>query len=75
MDASDDLNNRRVRQLIDQFNAEEAYSAELHSALVKLRELIDENADLADLVVAFRKARLKWPMLPPVNAIGLSVDG
>lgn len=72
MHTSDDLNNRRVRQLIDQFNAEEAYSAELRSALVELGKLIDENADLTDLVHALRKARWKWPMPPPVNAIGLS---
>ena len=74
MHTSDDLNNRRVRQLIDQFNAEEAYSDELHSALVKLRELIDENADLADLIAALRKTRWNWPMPPPVNAVGLSTD-
>jgi hypothetical protein len=69
---SDELNNRRVRQLIDQFNAEEAYAAELRSALVELRKLIDENADLADLIAAMRKARWKWPIAPPVDAIGLS---
>ena len=72
MHTSDDLNNRRIRQLIDQFNAEEAYSAELRSAVVELRKLVDENADLADLVRALRKARWKWPTPPPVNAIGLS---
>jgi hypothetical protein len=72
MPTSDDLNNRRVRQLIDQFNAEETYSAELRSAFVELRKLIDGNADLADLIAALRKARWKWPMPPPVNAIGLS---
>ena len=71
MHTSDDLNNRRVRQLIDQFNAEEAYSAELRSALVELRKLIDDNVDLADLVRALRKARWKWPTPPLVNAIGL----
>jgi hypothetical protein len=72
MHTSDDLNNRRVRQLIDQFNAEEAYSAELHSAIAKLRMLVMENADLADLITALRKARWKWPTPPPVNAVGLS---
>jgi anthranilate phosphoribosyltransferase len=68
---SDDLNNRRVRQLIDQFNAEEAYSAELRSVLAKLCKLVDESADLAKVIAALRKARQKWPTPPPVNAVGL----
>lgn len=72
MHTSDDLNNRRVRQLIAQFNAEEAYSAELRSALLQLRKLIDENANLADPITALRKARWTWPTPPPVNAVGLS---
>jgi hypothetical protein len=72
MHASDDLNNRRVRQLINQFNAEEAYSAELHSALARLRKLVGENADLGDLITALSKARWNWPTPPPVNAVGLS---
>jgi len=71
MSPSDDLNNRRVRQLIDQFNAEEVYSNELRLALAKLRKLVGENPDLADLMVALRKARWTWPTPPPVNAVGL----
>jgi hypothetical protein len=39
MDIPDDLNNRRIRQLIEQFNAEETYS-ELRSVLEELCKLI-----------------------------------
>lgn len=72
MHASDDLNNRRIHQLIDQFNAEEAYSADLRSAFAELHKLVDENAEVADLIVALGKARWNWPTPPPVNAIGRS---
>lgn len=71
MQPCDELNNRRIRQLINQFNVEEAYAAELRSVLAELGKLIDENASLADLIYALRKARWRWPTPPPVNAIGL----
>jgi hypothetical protein len=72
MHTSDDLNNRRVRQLIDEFNAEGAYSAELRLPLAQLPKFAHENADLADLIAALRKARWTWPTPPPVNAVGLA---
>ena len=74
MHIPDELNNRRIRQLIEQFNADEEYAAELDSAIEELRKLIASNADLADLMVALRKAR--WRLLTPplTNAIGICVE-
>ena len=69
MHIHDDLNNRRIRQLIEQFNAEEAYQRELPSALDELRKLIESGADLTDTVAALRKARWKLPTPPSVNVV------
>ena len=69
-----DLNTRRIRQLIEQFNAEEAYHRELQSALDELRELIESKPDLTDIVATLRKARWKLPTPPPVNAVGLWLE-
>jgi len=74
MNIQEDLNNRRIRQLIEQFNAEEAYDAELRSALEELRKLIANNVDLAGLIAALRKARWKLRERPPVDAIGVCVE-
>jgi hypothetical protein len=74
MHIPDDLNNRRIRQLIEQFNAEEEYELELGSAIEELRKLIASKADLADLMAALRKARWKLPTPPPVNAIGILAE-
>ena len=74
MHTSDDLSNRRIRQLIEQFNAEEAYGAGLRSALQGLRKLIASNAGLADPIAALRKARWSLPKPPPVNAVGFCVE-
>jgi len=71
MPIHDDLNNRRIRQLIEQFNAEEAYHRELQSALDELRKLIESKPDLTDIVAALRKVRWKLSTPPPVNAVGL----
>ena len=70
MDIPDDLNNRRIRQLIEQFNAEETYDSELRSVL----KLIASGADLADLIAALRRARWALPTPPPINAIGAWVE-
>jgi hypothetical protein len=69
-----DLNNRRIRQLIEQFNAEETYDSELRSALEELRKLIASGADLADLIGALRRTRWALPTPPPINAIGAWVE-
>jgi hypothetical protein len=69
-----DLNNRRIRQLIEQFNTEEAYQRELQSAFDKLRKLIESGADLTDIVAALRKAGWKLPTPPSVNAVGLWLE-
>jgi len=69
-----DLNNRRIRQLIEQFNAEEAYQRELQSALDELRKLIESKPDLTDILAVLRKARWKLPTPPPVNAVGLWLE-
>jgi hypothetical protein len=74
MHTPDDTNNRRIRQLIEQFNAEELYHAELQSALGELRELINPDIDLAQLVAALRKERWKVPAPPPINAIGSLIE-
>jgi hypothetical protein len=74
MHIPDDLNNCRIRQLIEQFNAEEAYEAEVHSAIETLRKLIGHDADLADLIAALRRLRWALPTPPPVNAIGVWVE-
>jgi hypothetical protein len=47
MHIPDDLNNRRIRQLIEQFNTEEAHEAELRSAIEELGKLFGSDADLA----------------------------
>ena len=70
MDIPDDLNNRRIRQLIEQFNAEETYDSELRSVL----KLIASGADLADLIAALRRARWALPTPPPINAIGVWLE-
>jgi ribosomal protein S16 len=69
-----DLNNRRIRQFIEQFNTEEAYQRELQSALDELRKFIESGADLTDTVAALRKARWKLPTPPSVNAVGLWLE-
>jgi len=74
MDIPDDLNNRRIRQLIEQFNAEETYDSEFRSALEELRKLIASGADLADLIGAVRRARWALPTPPPINAIGVWLE-
>jgi hypothetical protein len=74
MHIHDDLNNRRIRQLIEQFNAEEAYHRELQSALDELRKLIESKPDLTDIVAALRKVRWKLSTPPPVNAVGLWLE-
>ena len=70
----DDLNNQRIRQLIEQFNAEETYDSELRSALEELRKLIASGVDLADFIGALRRARWALPAPPPINAIGAWVE-
>ena len=74
MHIPDDLNNRRVRQLIEQFNAEEAYEEELRSAIEQLCKVAAASADLADLIAALRKGRWALPIPPRVNAVGLWVE-
>ncbi|HEV2716184.1 MAG TPA: hypothetical protein VGU64_13040 [Terriglobales bacterium] len=74
MHIPDDLNNRRVRQLIEQFNAEEAYEEELRSAIEQLCKVAAASADLADLIAALRKMRWALPTPPQVNAVGLWVE-
>ena len=69
-----DLNNRRIRQLIEQFNAEEAYNSALHSAMEELRKLFASDADLAEVIAALRKWRSILRNRPAVNAIGLCVE-
>ena len=69
-----DPNNRRIRQLIEQFNAEEAYNSALHSATEELRKLLGSDADLGEALAAL----CKWCSIlrnrPTVNAIGLSPE-
>ncbi len=74
MDIPDDLNNRRIRQLIEQFNAEETYDSELRSVLEELCKLIASGADLADLIAALRRACWALPTPRPINAIGAWVE-
>jgi hypothetical protein len=69
----DDVNNRRIRQLIEQFNAEEAYDADAHAAIAQLRELVAKAATLEELLGALRKSRWKFPKLLPVDAVGMWV--
>jgi hypothetical protein len=69
-----DLNNRRIRQLIEQFNAEEAYNSALHSAMEELRKLLASDADLAEAIAALRKWRSILRNRPTINAIGLCVE-
>ncbi len=66
----DDVNNRRIRQLIEQFNAEEAYDADAHAAIAQLRELAANAATLEELLGALRKSRWKFPKPLPVDAVG-----
>jgi hypothetical protein len=70
----DDVNNSRMRQLIEQFNAEEAYAWELHSLMREWAGLIVSGADLTSVLAAFRRARPTAPKPPPVNAIGLWLE-
>ena len=69
-----DLNNRRIRQLIEQFNAEEAYNSALHSAMEELRKLLASDADLGEAIAALRKWRSILRNRPAVNAIGLCAE-
>ena len=70
----DDLNNRGIRQLIEQFNAEETYDSELRSGTEELRKLIASDADLADLIAALRTPGWASPTSPHLNAIGVWVE-
>ena len=72
-ESRDDVNNRRIRQLIGQFNAEEAYDAAAREAMAQLRELVSQAADLEELFAGLRKSRRKFPAPLPVNAVGLWV--
>jgi hypothetical protein len=74
MHLMDDTNNRRIRQLVEQFNAEELYHAELQSAFDELRELIAGDSDLAQLIATLRKGCWKTPAPPPINAIGSLIE-
>jgi hypothetical protein len=74
MHIHDDLNNRRIRQLIEQFNVEEAHEEKLRIALEQLREVIATAQNLADLGSALRKLRWKLPTPPPVNAVGFWME-
>jgi hypothetical protein len=74
MQNHDDLNNRRIRQLIEQFNAEEAYQDELRIALEQLRELVATTKNLANLESALRKRGWKLPKPPSVNAVGFWME-
>ena len=69
-----DLNNRRVRQLIEQFNAEEAYNSALHSALEELRKLLASDADLAEVIAGPRKWRSILRKRSSISAIGVWVE-
>lgn len=74
MPVPDDINNRRIRQLIEQFNAEEAYVWECRSLMQEWYKLIASGADLTALIAAFRKMRRNLPAPPQVNAIGLWLE-
>jgi len=66
----DDVNNRRIRQLIEQFNAEEAYEAELREAREEIDKLLSESAPLSNLLAALRKFSRKMRTPRLVNAVG-----
>ena len=70
---ADEVNNRRIRQLIEQFNAEEAHNADTRVAIAQFRELAAKVANLEELLAALRKSRWKFPKLLPVDAVGLWV--
>ena len=67
----DDVNNRRIRQLIEQFNAEEAHDADARASIAQLHELVAEAANLEDLLAALRKSRWNCPKPLPVDAVGM----
>jgi hypothetical protein len=73
IESPDDANNRRIRQLIEQFNAEEAYDAATRAAMAQLRELVSNAANLEELLAGLRKSRWKFPAPLPVDAVGLLV--
>lgn len=70
---ADEVNNRRIRQLIEQFNAEEAHDADTPAAIAQFRELAAKAANLEELLAALRKSRWKFPKPLPVDAVGLWV--
>ena len=72
-ESPDDVNNRRIHQLIEQFNAEEAHDAATRAAMAQLRELVSKAANLEELIAALRKSRWKFPAPLPVAAVGLWV--
>ena len=74
MPSRDDINNRRTRQLIEQFNAEEAYELELRAARDETDKLLSGNYPLPDLFASFRKWFRKLRTPPPVNAVGLWIE-
>ena len=70
----DDVNNRRIRQLIEQFNAEESYDTNTRAAIAQLREIVAKAANLEDLLAALRKSRWNFPKPPPIDAVGVWVQ-
>lgn len=70
---ADEVNNRRIRQLIEQFNTEEAHDADTRAAIAQFRELAAKAANLEELLAALRKSRWKFPKSLPVDAVGLWV--
>ncbi len=74
MQSPDDVNNRRVRQLVEQFNAEEAYADESRSVREEWDKLLASGAELTALIGALDKVRRKLPKPPPVNAVGLWLE-
>lgn len=74
MTSPDDVNNRRIRQLIEQFNAEEFHAAERRSIVTEWDQLIASGADLKMLIVALARARRRFLRPPPVKAIGMWIE-
>lgn len=70
---ADEVNNRRIRQLIEQFNLEEAHDADTHAAIAQFRELAAKAANIEELLAALRKSRWKFPKPLLVDAVGLWV--
>ena len=70
---ADEVNNRRIRQLIEQFNAEEAHDADTRAAIAQFRELAAKAANLEELLAALHKSCWKFPKPLAVDAIGLWV--